>query len=119
MGRCVERSAVGHTGCCRRRHHGRPPVVHLRLHRPPEGCGPRPRFHQSGRRLVVAFQPHLYSRTRDFAREFACSLAAGDSVYLTEIYAAREKPIPGVTADLIVDAFGPEKRKLSWRGSAA
>lgn len=69
-----------------------------------------------GRRLVVAFQPHLYSRTRDFAREFACSLSAGDSVYLTEIYAAREKPIPGVTADLIVDAFGPEKRKLSWRG---
>jgi UDP-N-acetylmuramate--alanine ligase len=72
-----------------------------------------------GRRLVVAFQPHLYSRTRDFAREFACALCAGDSVYLTEIYAAREQPIPGVTADLIATAFiateggGP---KLSWRG---
>jgi UDP-N-acetylmuramate--alanine ligase len=69
-----------------------------------------------GRRLVVAFQPHLYTRTRDFAREFACALCGGDVVYLTEIYAAREKPIEGVTADLIVSAFGPERRKLAWRG---
>jgi UDP-N-acetylmuramate--alanine ligase len=73
-----------------------------------------------GRRLVIAFQPHLYSRTRDFAREFACALCAGDAVYLTEIYAAREKPIAGVTADLIVDALGAdERRKLSWRGDRA
>lgn len=69
-----------------------------------------------GRRIVVAFQPHLYSRTRDFAREFACSLCAADAVYLTEIYAARERPIAGVTADLIVAAFGRETAKLSWRG---
>lgn len=71
-----------------------------------------------GRRLIVAFQPHLYTRTRDFAREFACALCAGDVVYLTEIYAAREKPIAGVTTDLIVSAFGggPEKHKLAWRG---
>jgi UDP-N-acetylmuramate--alanine ligase len=69
-----------------------------------------------GRRLVVAFQPHLYSRTRDFAREFACALCAADSVYLAQIYAAREKPIAGVTSDLIVQAFGPEKRKLAWQG---
>jgi UDP-N-acetylmuramate--alanine ligase len=69
-----------------------------------------------GRRLVAAFQPHLYSRTRDFAREFACALCAADTVYLTEIYAAREKPIAGVTADLIAQAFGPEKRKLAWHG---
>jgi UDP-N-acetylmuramate--alanine ligase len=68
------------------------------------------------RRIVVAFQPHLYSRTRDFAREFACSLSAGDTVFLTEIYAAREKPIAGVTADLIVAALGPASNKLSWRG---
>jgi UDP-N-acetylmuramate--alanine ligase len=65
---------------------------------------------------VVAFQPHLYSRTRDFAREFACALVAADSVYLTQIYAAREKPIAGVTSDLIVQAFGSEKRKLAWQG---
>ncbi|HEY8175085.1 MAG TPA: UDP-N-acetylmuramate--L-alanine ligase [Gemmatimonadaceae bacterium] len=69
-----------------------------------------------GRRLVVAFQPHLYSRTRDFAREFACALVAADSVYLAQIYAAREKPIAGVTSDLIVQAFGSEKRKLAWQG---
>lgn len=73
-----------------------------------------------GRRLVIAFQPHLYSRTRDFAREFANALSAADAVYLTEIYAAREKPIPGVTADLISNAFGGgERRKLSWRGDRA
>jgi len=73
-----------------------------------------------GRRLVIAFQPHLYSRTRDFAGDFARALCAGDAVYLTEIYAAREKPIPGVTADLIVSAFGgAERRKLSWRGDRA
>ena len=71
------------------------------------------------RRIVVAFQPHLFSRTRDFAREFACALCAADAVYLTEIYPSREKPIPGVTADLIATAFGPERRKLSWRGERA
>lgn len=69
-----------------------------------------------GRRIVVAFQPHLYSRTRDFAREFACALCGADAVYLAEIYAAREAPIPGVTASLIAEAFGPEAAKLVWRG---
>ena len=72
-----------------------------------------------GRRILVAFQPHLYSRTRDFAREFACSLCAADAIYLTEIYAAREAPIPGVTSDLIVSALGPERGKLAWRGDRA
>jgi UDP-N-acetylmuramate--alanine ligase len=68
------------------------------------------------RRIVVAFQPHLYSRTRDFAREFAGSLCAADAVYLTEIYASREQPIPGVTSDLIEAAFGANRTKLRWRG---
>jgi UDP-N-acetylmuramate--alanine ligase len=72
-----------------------------------------------GRRIIVAFQPHLYSRTRDFAREFAGALCASDAVFLTEIYAAREKPITGITADLIVEAFGAEKSKLAWRGDRA
>ena len=74
-----------------------------------------------GRRIVVAFQPHLYSRTRDFAREFAYALSGADVVYLTEIYAARERPIDGVTAELIVAALGegPGKRKLAWRGDRA
>lgn len=70
-----------------------------------------------GRRIVVAFQPHLYTRTRDFARDFACSLGAADAVFLTEIYPAREQPIAGVDAGLIADAFGAERHKLVWRGT--
>ncbi|HJQ21282.1 MAG TPA: UDP-N-acetylmuramate--L-alanine ligase [Gemmatimonadaceae bacterium] len=70
-----------------------------------------------GRRLVVAFQPHLYSRTRDFASQFAEALAGADVLYLTEIYAAREKPIPGITTSLIVDAMGSLRSKLAWRGN--
>jgi hypothetical protein len=58
----------------------------------------------AGRRLVVAFQPHLYSRTRAFAHEFGETLAGADLLFVTEIYPAREQPIPGVSARLIVDA---------------
>lgn len=54
-----------------------------------------------GRRLTVAFQPHLYSRTRDFAPEFAASLSLADDVILLDIYPAREEPIPGVTSEII------------------
>jgi UDP-N-acetylmuramate--alanine ligase len=56
-----------------------------------------------GQRLVAVFQPHLYSRTRDFAAGFAEALAAADCVVLTEIYPAREAPIPGVSSALIAD----------------
>lgn len=52
-------------------------------------------------RLVVLFQPHLYSRTRDFAAEFADALAGADEVVLTAIYGAREEPLPDVTSALI------------------
>lgn len=63
------------------------------------------------KRMVVAFQPHLYSRTRDFAPEFAQALSAADSVYLLPIYPAREEPIPGVTSELILNAItAPEKQ---------
>ena len=48
-----------------------------------------------GRRLTVAFQPHLYSRTRDFAPQFAEALSMADSVILLDIYPAREEPIEG------------------------
>lgn len=54
-------------------------------------------------RLTVAFQPHLYSRTRDFAPEFAEVLSAADSVVLIDIYPAREEPIEGVTSKIIFD----------------
>ncbi|MBD5317934.1 MAG: UDP-N-acetylmuramate--L-alanine ligase [Bacteroides sp.] len=56
-----------------------------------------------GRRLTVAFQPHLYSRTRDFAPEFADALSAADSLVLLDIYPAREQPIEGVTSKIIFD----------------
>jgi UDP-N-acetylmuramate--alanine ligase len=67
-------------------------------------------------RLVVAFQPHLFSRTRDFARDFAEALAAADVLYLTEIYPSRERPIAGVTAALIGDGVAPAGGHLAWRG---
>ena len=54
--------------------------------------------------IVAAFQPHLYSRTRDFAREFGLALAAADTVWVTDVYAAREAPIEGVTGRLVADA---------------
>jgi UDP-N-acetylmuramate--alanine ligase len=50
------------------------------------------------------FQPHLFSRTQDFAREFGESLAIADAVWVTDIFPAREAPIPGVTGQTIVDA---------------
>jgi UDP-N-acetylmuramate--alanine ligase len=56
-----------------------------------------------GRRLTVAFQPHLYSRTKDFYPGFAKSLSLADEVILLDIYPAREEPIPGVTSRLIAD----------------
>lgn len=56
------------------------------------------------RRIVALFQPHLYSRTRDFFDQFAESLSIADQAYVTPIYPAREEPIPGVDSQLILDA---------------
>lgn len=72
-----------------------------------------------GRRIVVAFQPHLYSRTRDFAAEFGRALAGADVVYLTELYPAREKPVPGVSSTLVADALTQAGGTLAWRGERA
>jgi UDP-N-acetylmuramate--alanine ligase len=69
-----------------------------------------------GRRLVVAFQPHLYTRTRDFAAEFGASLARADIVLLTDIYPARERAISGVSAELVGDAVIAAGGTLSWLG---
>ena len=61
-------------------------------------------------KLTVAFQPHLYTRTRDFAPEFAAALSKADKLILLDIYPAREDPIPGVTSELIFkDVTCPEK----------
>ena len=75
-----------------------------------------------GRRLVAVFQPHLFSRTRDFAKEFGRALTACDLSIITDVYASREKPIKGVTGELVAAAareagccevvYVPEKTKV-------
>lgn len=63
-----------------------------------------------GRKLTAIFQPHLYTRTRDFAPEFAEALSKVDKLILLDIYPAREEPIPGVTSEIIFkDVTAPEK----------
>ena len=63
-----------------------------------------------GRRITGIFQPHLYTRTRDFAPEFAAALSGLDKLILLDIYPAREEPIPGVTSEIIFrDVTAPEK----------
>ena len=65
------------------------------------------------KKIAAIFQPHLYTRTRDFYREFAQSLSLLDEVVLTEIYPAREQPIEGVSSRLIYDNLRPDiSRKL-------
>ena len=67
-----------------------------------------------GARLLVLFQPHLYSRTRHLAAEFAVALAGADDIAITDIYPARERPLPGVTGKLIVDALSDRGRLVAW-----
>lgn len=61
-------------------------------------------------KLITVFQPHLYSRTRIMAKEFAEALSASDEVVVLDIYAAREDPEPGVTGALVSDAFKNQKQ---------
>jgi UDP-N-acetylmuramate--alanine ligase len=72
----------------------------------------RERF--AGARVLVLFQPHLYSRTRHLAGEFAAALAGADEIAVTDIYPAREAPIAGVTGKLIVDALSDLGRLVAW-----
>lgn len=64
--------------------------------------------------LRVLFQPHLYSRTRHLATELAAALAAADDVTVTDVYAAREQPIDGVTGKLVVDALSDAGVLAAW-----
>ncbi|MBE6317489.1 MAG: UDP-N-acetylmuramate--L-alanine ligase [Bacteroidales bacterium] len=64
------------------------------------------------RRITVAFQPHLYSRTRDFAPEFAKALSLADEVILLDIYPARELPIQGITSKIIFDDINCKNKYL-------
>jgi UDP-N-acetylmuramate--alanine ligase len=69
-----------------------------------------------GKRLLVLFQPHLYSRTRHLARELGGALAAADVVAVTDVYRAREEPVPGVTGKLVVDALVEQRpgARAAW-----
>src|SRR5687768_2410164 len=69
-----------------------------------------------GRRVVAAFQPHLFSRTRDFCTAFAEALRGADAVLLADIYPAREHPISGVTSDLISAPLSEAGRAVRWQG---
>jgi len=66
---------------------------------------------QAGR-VIVIFQPHRYSRTAAFATQFSTSLALADFTYLLEVYAASEKPLPGVSSLLIAKAMNPQQVKF-------
>ena len=81
-------------------------VVDDYAHHPSEVQATLQAAHQSfpEARLVVAFQPHLFSRTRTFAREFGEALLAADAVVILPIYPAREQPLPGVTSELVAGA---------------
>ncbi|MDE6577446.1 MAG: UDP-N-acetylmuramate--L-alanine ligase [Muribaculaceae bacterium] len=68
-----------------------------------------------GHKITVIFQPHLYSRTRDFAPEFASALSEADEVIMPEIYPAREEPIPGVDSYLILNNVKAAKKTFCPR----
>lgn len=73
-------------------------------------------------RLITVFQPHLYSRTRIFAQEFAVALAHSDQVVITDVYAAREDPEPGITGETISSRFVDDSRVRYvplWEDTAA
>jgi UDP-N-acetylmuramate--alanine ligase len=74
---------------------------------------------RNGGRVLVLFQPHLYSRTRHLAHEFGAALASADAVAITDIYRAREDPIEGVTGKLVVDAVADARAgiELAWTPS--
>ncbi|MFA6872671.1 MAG: Mur ligase family protein [Bacteroidaceae bacterium] len=64
-----------------------------------------------GKKITAIFQPHLYTRTRDFYLDFANSLSLLDEVILTEIYPAREQPIPGITSEIIYRNLRPDMQR--------
>lgn len=67
-------------------------------------------------RIIAAFQPHLFTRTRDFHQEFAEALMLADAVFLCDLYPAREKPIEGVSAAMIAGPMGSAGRPPHWEG---
>ncbi len=72
-----------------------------------------------GKRIVAVFQPHLFTRTRDFHRGFGRALGAADRVWVTDVYPAREAPIPGVTGELVARAVTPPASRTAYHADLA
>lgn len=72
-----------------------------------------------GRRIIAAFQPHLYSRTRDFHVEFASALSHADMVFLCDLYPAREQPVEGVSSAMIATPMRDDGKAPIWEGPRA
>ena len=68
-----------------------------------------------GKKVLAVFQPHLFSRTQDFASDFAESLSQFDQLFLMDIYPARELPIEGVTSQWLLDMVSIEDKQLVLR----
>jgi UDP-N-acetylmuramate--alanine ligase len=67
------------------------------------------------KKLRVIFQPHLFTRTRDFAEGFSQSLSLADEVVLLPIYPARELPLPGVTSDMLLENITAPKKSIQTK----
>ena len=67
-----------------------------------------------GRRIVAVFQPHLFTRTRDFHEAFGHALGAADRIWVTDVYPAREPPLPGVTGALVARAVPPPSARTVY-----
>jgi UDP-N-acetylmuramate--alanine ligase len=115
----VERVIVEFTGAARRLERkgeaGGVAVLDSYAHHPAELAADLAAV-RNGSRVLALFQPHLYSRTVHLAHEFAVALAAADAVCVTDIYPAREKPLPGVTGRLIVDELASVRpgMRIGW-----
>lgn len=71
------------------------------------------------RRLVAVFQPHLYSRTRDFFEQFGRALGAADAVWVTDVYPAREPPLPGVDGEIVAEAVAGRASRVAYHPELA
>ncbi|HET7567467.1 MAG TPA: cyanophycin synthetase [Gaiellaceae bacterium] len=115
----AERAIVGFRGAGRRLERkgdaGGVTVLDSYAHHPAELAADLRAARGDGR-LLALFQPHLYSRTRYLAHEFGVALASADGVCVTDVYAAREEPLPGVSGRLIVDAVARARpgMRLGW-----
>jgi UDP-N-acetylmuramate--alanine ligase len=92
-------------------------VLDTYAHHPAEIAADLQAVREAGEgRVLVLFQPHLYSRTRHLAREFGAALAAADAVAVADVYPAREEPVAGVTGKLVVDAAAEARPgfPLAW-----